>query len=87
MSGHASVVIQVRELHGDLVLHLTGSASPRFRSGKFPYVARLAELHWTSGGRSGVLEISNQGRPFLSRPGDGRPRYEWDFRTPQWCWT
>jgi hypothetical protein len=96
-----------RWFHADLSTGDRVSASPRLRSGEFPYLVHqsepeqfvvnlklggqdvewLAELHWTSGGRSGVLEISSQGRPFLSRPGDSRPRYEWDFRTRQWCQT
>ncbi|WP_434444571.1 hypothetical protein [Lentzea sp. E54] len=44
----------------------------------------LAELHWTSAGKSGVLQISDRGAPFLSRPPGGRPRYDWDFDTKRW---
>lgn len=43
----------------------------------------VAGLHWTCAGRSGVLEISNQGVPFVSHPGN-RPRYDWNFNAEQW---
>ncbi|GAB2966193.1 hypothetical protein [Saccharothrix stipae] len=87
---------------GDRVSVVPNSA--RGQSGEFPYVVHqaepeqfavdlelgdqdvewLAELHWTSAGRSGVLEISDRGKPFVSRSAAGRPRYDWDFDARRW---
>ncbi|MFI1015147.1 helix-turn-helix domain-containing protein [Streptomyces sp. NPDC020965] len=43
------------------------------------------ELKWSSGDRSGVVRIDDDGRPFRTSGGPGRPTYEYDTITGRWA--
>ncbi len=44
----------------------------------------VAELRWSSGGRSGTARIDDDGRPFRTSGAAGRPVREYDFAAGRW---
>ncbi|MFD8438635.1 helix-turn-helix domain-containing protein [Streptomyces microflavus] len=44
----------------------------------------VAELRWSSGGRSGTVRIDDGGRPFRTSGAPGRPVHDYDFVTRRW---
>lgn len=44
----------------------------------------VAELRWSSGGRSGTVRIDDGGRPFRTSGAPGRPVHDYDFSTRRW---
>ncbi|MFD7114037.1 helix-turn-helix domain-containing protein [Streptomyces microflavus] len=44
----------------------------------------VAELRWSSGGRSGTVRIDDGGRPFRTSGAPGRPVHDYDFVTRLW---
>ncbi|MFF7254336.1 helix-turn-helix domain-containing protein [Streptomyces microflavus] len=44
----------------------------------------VAELRWSSGGRSGTVRIDDDGRPFRTSGAPGRPVHDYDFVTRRW---
>ena len=47
-------------------------------------VAWYLELDWSSGGRSGTMQIDNHGRPFQTSALKGRPLYDYDIDSNNW---
>jgi len=44
----------------------------------------VAELRWSSGGRSGTVRIDDGGRPFRTSGAPGRPVHDYDFVARRW---
>ncbi|MFJ7063405.1 helix-turn-helix domain-containing protein [Streptomyces microflavus] len=44
----------------------------------------VAELRWSSGGRSGTVRIDDDGRPFRTSGAPGRPVHDYDFVARRW---